>query len=161
MIRPPRMTVALLMAAVAVVALVLGVVHRREMRRESDRRARKAEYHDMEARSWDDPVHRGVSWGLLHKAAVIGPTSSRPAREGDPREADLYILGYPPYASGRSYRDLGQVGPERGRGVYRIMAAFHRTMAEKWRQASRSPGAQVKPDPSPPLNIDVGEIWIQ
>ncbi len=160
MTRPPRMTVALLMAVVAVAALVLGAVHRREMRREADRRIRKATYHDMEARSWDDPVHKGVSWGLLHKGAVIRPIRSRPDPEVEVREEDLCILGHPPYASGRSYRDLGQVSPERAAEVTKLMVAFHRAMAEKWRQASQSPGTEVEADPPPPVNIDSGQIWI-
>ena len=158
MTRSPRITVALLMAVVAVVALVLGVVHRREMERESDRRSHEAWLHEMEARRWTNLNPR--YWGLIHRAVIARTSSMLPISEDVPSEEEFYIMGQPPYGSGRAYRDLGELVWERAQDVIERMSAFHRAMAEKWKQASQSPGIQVEPDPPPPVSIDGGTLLI-
>jgi hypothetical protein len=154
MSRLPRVTVALLMAVVAVVALILGMVHRREMEHESKRRAHEAWVREMQARSWTNLHPR--NWGIIHEATTPGPSSIPLAPGGDL----FLIMGQPPYASGRSYRDLGSLDRERARDIIQRMAAFHRAMAEKWRRASQFPGTPVEPDPPPPVNIDGGTVLI-
>jgi hypothetical protein len=146
------------MAVVAVAGLVCARIHRREMERESDRRSHRAKIHEFEESFWRDLNPR--YWTLIHKAVIARPSSMRPISEDVPSEEEFYIMGQPPFGSGRAYRDLGELDWERAQDVIGRMTEFHRAMATKWRQASRSPGTPVEPDPPPPASVDRGTILI-
>ena len=163
------MTVAWLLSVIIVAGLGLAVVHQRERNREAERLRREiirrtgiARSHEYQVPYWTELIPSQNNWRLIHRAAVLGPSNTFDESGGVSPKEDLYVMGDPPYDSGLSYRDLGEIDRERAKDVMKKMAAFHEAMAEKWKRAAQSPGTPVEPDPPPPVrNIASGTnlIW--
>ena len=149
MIRPPRVTVALLMVVVGAAALTLTWFHSRDVARRVKYRAWKSQHHRHYADLWSNLVAPYNIGKVVVKKVTDGRLPPGPPTGAGAR----YAVGYTRYATVK-------IDLSKSVEICRIMASYHEAMSEKWRRACLRPWPDVEPDPPPPVDVSMGSFSI-